>query len=180
MSENFKRLIRIRTGGGVERCHGVRHQGSYRVDSHSWGVAMLMLVIWPDDFPRLAIYCLSHDVPEAWVGDIPAPTKKYCPEIKIPVNRMERGIFNLLSLPVDDDLAPLDKRKLRACDTPELYLWAKEQVHGGNLHASCVCRELEGFYETEPLLPEAQALFLEIKAGSVEHATDGLIRELNR
>ena len=50
----LERITAIRTGGGVERCHGVRHQGSYSNAAHTWGVLVLLQVLWPNDFPRLA------------------------------------------------------------------------------------------------------------------------------
>lgn len=175
----FERLMSIRIGGGTERCHGIRHYGSYSNAAHSWGVAVIMLVLWPADFGRLAVYCIVHDVPEAWVGDIPAPTKKYCPEIKVASARMESQIFTRLSLPDEAELNVADKQKLRACDSLELYLWALEQLKGGNQHADCIRRELEGFYERDPLPWKAHELYEAIKVGNVEHATDTLIRELN-
>lgn len=174
------RLIAIRTGGAVERCHGIWHQGSYSVAAHSWGVAMLMLLLWPQDFRRLAIYCLVHDVPEAWVGDIPAPTKKYLPEVKRACDDIERQIFDRLDLPNDADLSVLDRAKLRACDHLELYVWATEQINGGNGHARCIRRELDSFFKHEPLLLEAQTLYGAIRYGNIELATDKLLYELTK
>lgn len=175
----FERLLSIRIGGGTERCHGIRHQGSYSNAAHSWGVAVIMLILWPEHFGRLAVYCIVHDVPEAWVGDIPAPVKKYCPEIKAAAARMESQIFARLCIPDEAFLEPADKQMLRACDSLELYLWASEQVKGGNQHAACILRELDGFYLRDPLPTVAYSLYLSIKEGNVEHATDALIRTLN-
>lgn len=169
----------IRTGGNTERCHGVRHVGSYSVGLHSWNVVMLIWVLYPKDFPRLAPYGLAHDVPEAWVGDIPAPTKRYCPSIKTDVARMEGAILTKLELPNDADLSTSDREKLRACDQLELYLWAKEQVYGGNRHADCVRRELEKFWEETPLPLEAHELYLDIRANDTEYDVSNVIRELN-
>ena len=81
-SQVLRNIIQSRCGGRVERCHVIPHLGSYSNASHSWGVAMLMHYLWPKDFPRLAIYCLSHDIPEAWTGDIPAPVAWAVPELK--------------------------------------------------------------------------------------------------
>ncbi len=176
----FQRVMAIRTGGNTERCHGIRHVGSYSVGLHSWNVAMLMLVLWPGDFPRLVTYCLTHDIPEAWVGDIPAPTKRYCPEIKTACNRMEDEIFLRLNLSNGAALPKEDRAKLKACDHLELYLWAREQTYGGNMHADCVRRELERFFLETPLPWVAHELYEVIKAGVTEYATDNLIKELNR
>ena len=173
-------VIRVRTGGGVRRCHGIRHHGEYRVDSHSWGVAVLMLLLWPEDFPRLAAVCLVHDVPEAWVGDAPAPTKRYSPEVKRVYSELERLISRELGIPYDGDLSPEDKEKLKTCDLLELYLWAAEQVYGGNNHARCILREVERFVAEVPLPERAAAIMREIQEHPehLEHATDGVIHRL--
>lgn len=176
----LQRLIAIRTGGEVERCHSVRHQGSYRVDSHTWGVLVLLYVLWPGDFGRLSPCVLFHDVPEAWVGDIPAPVKRYNGAVKEAIFKMEGRIMKMLRLPWDEELVAEDRAKIKACDQLELYLWACEQVHGGNAHAACCKRELETFFAETPPPGPAYQLFLEINnGGSVEHATDSLIREIN-
>jgi 5'-deoxynucleotidase YfbR-like HD superfamily hydrolase len=173
------RLMALRTGGGTERCHGIRHAGSYSVAAHTWGVLALLHQLWPEDFGRLAAVVTFHDLPEAWIGDIPAPTKRYNAAVKAACDAMDRKILDRLGLPSDQDLEPGDARKVKACDQLELYLWAREQVHAGNLHASCVVRELERYFRETPLPGAAEVLYLEIKHGSVEHATDRLIMEIN-
>ena len=175
-----ERLIAMRTGGTVERCHGVLHYGSYSVAAHSWGVAVLMLLLWPDDFPRLAIHCVVHDIPEAWVGDIPATTKKFGKGIKAECDRLESAIFNRLMLPNDSHLEPEDREKLKACDKLELYLWAREQCEAGNMHADCVVCQLDDFFKEDPLPARAHQLYSEVRRMSVQHRTDGLIKELCR
>jgi hypothetical protein len=100
-------IVQSRSGGRVERCHGLPHLGTYSNATHQWGVAMLMHYIWPDDFPRLALVCLTHDVPEAWVGDIPAPTCRYTPGLKESLSAAEGNINKDLLLPAEDELDPL-------------------------------------------------------------------------
>lgn len=177
----LERIVKLRTGGTVERCHGIVHQGSYSVATHTWGVLVLLYVLYPEDYARLSPAVLFHDVPEAWVGDIPASTKKYAPAVKSECDRMEREIFAWLEVPADCNLASEDKAKVKACDTLELYIWAAEQVYGGNRHAACLMRELDAFYETMPLPGLAKKLRELVRyGGSVEHATDGVIRRLNQ
>lgn len=177
-SEQFKRLVAIRTGGGTERCHGIRHQGSYSVSQHTWGVLALLYVLWPEDFLRLAAVAMFHDVPEAWVGDIPAPTKKYSRAVKEACDKMEIKIFRRLKLPHDLGLSDADKTKLKACDRLDLYAWANEQVTSGNEHASCILRELDTFFQTEILPAPADEMYLEMKHTQMRHDTDGLIKEI--
>lgn len=177
----FQRIVAIRTGGYTERCHGVPHHGSYSVAMHSWGVAMLMYVLWPKDFQRLVVYCLVHDIPEAWVGDIPATTKKFCPGVKANCDELEDAILRRLLLPNDVRLSDEDKVKLRACDHLELYWWAKEQIEFGNKHACSLIRQLDSFFTANRLPDPAWDLwygYLRFPGTDTQLATDGLIQEL--
>lgn len=147
-------IVQSRSGGRVERCHGLAHQGSYSNAMHQWGVAMLMWYIWPEDFPRLALHCLTHDVPEAWVGDIPAPTMRYVPGVKDSLSKIETNLNRAIGLPSEFELSPDDYAKLKACDRLEFWLWSMEQVHLlGNRFAAEGLTEVERFF-TEVKLPE--------------------------
>lgn len=158
----FERLQHFRMGGAVERCHTVQHLGTYSVAEHSWGVAVLMLALWPEDFPRLASYCLVHDIPEAWVGDMPAPVKRV-PELKAALQAVESKVLTRLNLPDDSKLGAGDKEKLWACDKLELYFWALEQRWMGNRHAECIINALEGFFESTTLPLEALDLLVQMR-----------------
>lgn len=141
------RVRLARLGGGVERCHIIPHIGSYNNAAHSWGVAMLMLQLWPEDFPRLAAYCICHDVPEAWVGDIPAHTKQRLPALGAALQELEDEVFTRLQLPSENELVGEDRLKLKACDALELYLWALEEIDQSNRHASEIVVKLESWFD---------------------------------
>jgi 5'-deoxynucleotidase YfbR-like HD superfamily hydrolase len=176
-----ERLVAARTGGAVERCHGIRHQMSYSNARHSWGVAMIILQVWPEHFQDLAAFAISHDVPEGWVGDIPMPVKKYSQEIKSAVSLMESKIFALLQLPDEDDIPPDLRVIFKAADQFELWLWAMEERSFGNKHAECVVRELETYWEQEQPLPsKLHDLWRDLRATGVVHSTDALIREMHQ
>lgn len=164
MPEIAKAVIQSRSGGKVERCHGLPHHGTYSNAAHQWGVALLMHYLWPDDFPRLALACLTHDVPEAWVGDIPAPTCRYAPGLKDTLNTVEGNINKSLLLPAEHELAPDDYAKLKCCDRLEFWLWCVEQELYGNLFAKEGRKEIERYFFEVPLLPEAQRLWEELRA----------------
>jgi hypothetical protein len=127
-----ERLLDSHAAGAVERCHGIRHHGSYPVSSHSWGVAMLIWYIWPERFLTLVVHALAHDIPELWTGDIPSPTIR---ELRVDekIAEMETAIFTRLRLPnystalQGDDLAAL-----LFCDRLEFLLWAHDQRELGN------------------------------------------------
>lgn len=127
-----ERILITRVGGRVERCHTIPHPPGYTVAAHSWGVAMLMYLLWPEDFPRLGAYCLVHDVPEGWLGDIPSPTLHALPGTRAELNALENLFHMKLQLPAPNDLSSADQQKIKWCDRVELYLWCKEQLACGN------------------------------------------------
>ena len=146
---------------------------------------MIMHCLWPEHFERLALVCLTHDNPEVWVGDVPATTKRYDPSVKAGLARLERIIFERLGLPVDEDLPPEDRERVKTCDLLELYMWAVEEVVGGNRHAECIVRQVQQFVDEVPLPSPADTLFEDLRERfasgdwrSLEAATDGLIREI--
>lgn len=182
MDERFAvmvdRVIQTRSGGKVERCHIMPHQGSYNNAAHSWGVAMLMNTLWPEDFERLALVCLAHDVGESCVGDIPAPVLRYLPEFRAAVSGMEAKICDSLGLPREDFLSPSDHAKLKACDRLELYLWCREQLAAGNTFAEEFLTELKRYFVETPLPSPADALFSRLEHMSVLPRQAGIIKAL--
>jgi hypothetical protein len=152
-------ILGARAGGRVERCHSIPHQGSYSNAAHSWGVAMLMQQIWPEDFPRLALACLTHDIPEFWVGDIPAPTMRAVPGLKESLVQIEDRCLERLELPGLVNLSEEDYRKLKACDWLEFWLWCKDQEYIGNGFVKVSKIEIESYIETMKLPNPADWLY---------------------
>lgn len=171
-------VIQSRLGGKVERCHNIPHLGSYTDASHSWGVAMLMWYLWPDDFARLAIYCLSHDVPEGLVGDVPAPTCRYVPGLKQGLTVLETKISHRLGLPAEAELNEEDMAKLKACDRLEFWLWAQEQLEMGNRMVQDGVVEMERYFEEVPLPDRAQHLYETLRERGVRPRWAGAMKEL--
>lgn len=177
-NEVGRALVQSRSGGRVERCHGIPHQGSYSNAAHSWGVAMLMHYLWPEDFPRLALHCLSHDVPESWVGDIPAPTGRYVPGFKDSVSVLETKINKSIGLPAEHELDEADYLKLKACDRLEFWLWSREQLLLGNRFAEEGLKEIERYFVEAPLPDRAQLLFKALQGRELLPRQAGVIKEL--
>lgn len=155
----LRNVLQSRLGGKVERCHSIPHHGSYSNAAHSWGVSMLLYYLWPADFARLVIHCLTHDVPEGWVGDVPSTMLNADPEIKALFAKVEKSIQDDLGLPFEGDLPPEDYAKLKACDRLELYIWCCEQVACGNLYALEPMKALHEVFAANPLPAPAQAFF---------------------
>lgn len=171
-------LVQARSGGRVERCHAIPHVASYNNASHSWGVALLMWYLWPEDFPRLAIHCLVHDVPESWVGDIPATTLRYVPGIRSILSDIEGRLNRNIGLPGEDELSEEDHQKLKACDRLELYMWCREQRLLGNWFAEEVLRELERFFKRTPLHGRAAELYKLMESNQLLPRQSGVMEEV--
>lgn len=170
-------IVQSRCGGKVERAHGIPHVGSYSNAAHQWGVAMLMHYLWPDDFPRLALVCLTHDVPEAWFGDIPAPTCRYTPGLRDTLGEKEGRCNKSLFLPAEHELSTDDYVKLKACDRLEFYIWCREQELLGNRFASEGRHEIERYFKEVPLLPRAYDLYQEFLNMELLPRQAGVVRD---
>lgn len=120
----------IRQGGDVLRFHTVALGRGQTVAAHSWGVATLVLELWPDASRELLIAALYHDVPEAVLGDLPAPAKWEHAELAKAYAKAEAGIA--LDLGVDFSLTDEDHKRLRIADMLELLWFCLEQRRLGN------------------------------------------------
>lgn len=182
------KVIQSRAGGHVERCHGIPHQGSYSNAAHSWGVAMLLHYLWPEDFARLALICLAHDVPEAWVGDIPAPTGRYVPGLRDSLQQIEGDLNRSMGLPGEDELNETDLAKVKACDRLEFYIWCREQVMIGNRYAEESQIEIERYFVEVRLPSRAEELYealqgidvLPRQANVMKEICDAMVEDIKR
>lgn len=156
-------ILQARAGGAVQRCHTVRHQGSYSNAEHSWGVAMLLLQLYPDQW-HLLKYALVHDIPEAVTGDVPATVKKNA----VDEHDFDDFILEQWGLPQLNELIDRDRHILKSCDKLELWLWATEQLAAGNFFINEVIENLERWFK-EPgyLHPTALAFWKEARLHQV-------------
>src|SRR5690606_38187895 len=128
----------------------------------------LFYLLWPQDFPRVAAVLMFHDVPEAWVGDVPAPMMRYFPDVREAFSKVERRILSELDLPWEHDLSPSDHEKFKACDRLELYAWCKDQLRLGNHEVEECLHELEVYFTKTPLPEPADVLLGIMRSGTLE------------
>ena len=159
-----RRIAQVRLGGRVERCHTIPHLGSYSNATHSWGVAALIYLLWPEEFATLGPVALFHDVPEALVGDVPSPMLNASSEVKEHFHRVEDLICAELRLPSEHVLGPQAYAKVKAADRLDLLLWCYDQERMGNTEASECRRELEIFLAASGLPHPADKLLAWIQA----------------
>lgn len=73
-----------RMASKVDRCHTIPHNKPYTVGQHSFSMQFIALELLGEmlyNNPRAQLdilkHCMTHDLPEVHVGDVPAPVKKY-------------------------------------------------------------------------------------------------------
>lgn len=155
-------IVHARNGGAVKRCHTIRHIGEYNNAMHQWNVTMLLWYLFPEDFSRLSIYCLTHDLGEAVMGDIPASVKWAMGAGAKEIEFIEDEVIKELTFPVVSDLEYEDMRKIKACDALELYIWCLEQLQLGNLFVLGCKQNLEGYFRKGWLPTPALNLYHEL------------------
>lgn len=139
-------VMTLRAAGAVKRMHNLRARPQ-NLAEHSWGVAMLLLTVYPKAPAYLIQHALVHDLPELHTGDIPAFVKWDNPEMEDVLRKMERKFhtrFETLPFPMGSDE---DRRILKWCDGAELTLYCVEELHGGNRHVLEVLTNIIGAVE---------------------------------
>ena len=81
----------ILDSGYVTRFHAVPGITPQSIAEHSWGVAMILEHCYGATFdnPVVILKALTHDCAELVTGDVPAPMKWECPELKEPLEAVE-------------------------------------------------------------------------------------------
>lgn len=128
-----ERIMAAREGGWVERVHTCVKTRPYRVDSHSWAVALLAWELFPQSCTNEFIMaCLMHDIPERWVGDSPYPAKYPLTRGRLGalLHKAEAPIVEALHL--EKPMTDRERQILSFCDLLEFVLWAREEANLGN------------------------------------------------
>lgn len=103
-------------------------------------MAMLLRVLNPGARPELLWAILTHDVPERWVGDVPAPAKWWM-GIGESLNLLEADVLKKLGLNFSLDVEELEW--LRGLDWLEAYMFVCDEIASGNQHIA----HIKGVYE---------------------------------
>lgn len=153
-----------REAGHVERCHNTFHHGEYSDGLHSYHVVSLLLILHPSPRVELLKAALWHDMPERFLGDLPAPAKWYNPELnreylaaeeEVLAHFGEPGLFEVLTV--------AEKQWLHACDRLELLLWCEDQLAAGNQHVKNIHGNVKAWFDSRiqnGLVPLEVASFL--------------------
>jgi 5'-deoxynucleotidase YfbR-like HD superfamily hydrolase len=131
-------LLMKRRGGDVKRFHTETMLREHLVSSHSFGVALCALHIWPAATVDLIKACLYHDLEEQEVGDMPATTKWRYPELADKLKDIEAEVTKEMGLAVH--LSDYEKEILKAADMGDLILACLEEFALGNKPALVIAK----------------------------------------
>ena len=120
----------LRKGSKVKRWHTITNVKEQTVADHSWGVASIILDMWPDSSNSLITFALWHDIPEYIVGDTPVTAKWQDENLAKVVEEAERRVAKEHKLYVK--LTETEKLKLSIADLLEVLWYASEEVALGN------------------------------------------------
>lgn len=131
-ADKYQWLCTMRDGGAVQRFHTKRLLCPQRVDSHSWGVMLVLMAAGCDNINALA-YAALHDTAEQFTGDVPRPAKRAHPPLDAALTTVEamfeepHGITALR-----DSLSLVELDLIAWADVYELVQYAAEEVRMGN------------------------------------------------
>ena len=120
----------LRKGAKVQRWHTITNVKEQTVADHSWGVASIILDVWPDSSNSLITYALWHDIPEFVVGDVPVTAKWANENLARAVEKAETQVAKEHNLYVK--LTTTEKIKLAIADLLEVLWYASEEIALGN------------------------------------------------
>jgi 5'-deoxynucleotidase YfbR-like HD superfamily hydrolase len=128
----LQRVDYMRRGLATKRFHTVPTIGEHTVGQHSAGVALLIVLMHPGPSRQLLSAALTHDLSEWRLGDIPAQVKWNHSAIASAWEALETELDHEWGL--EWDLTVEERNWLKACDTLELMLFAREQLYLGNTY----------------------------------------------
>ena len=120
----------LRDAGAVKRSHTCRTIKERNVAEHSHGVAMLIISLYKAAGIRpsgdLLAAALCHDLSEIATGDIPAPVKRYHPELKEELHKITEAWERHMGLLYD--LTKDEANLLLWSDRIEFALFSLEEI----------------------------------------------------
>lgn len=160
-------LMSMRESGYVRRVHTQRWVGEYNLAMHGWQCVTLLLRLHPSPSMELVKVLLWHDVPERFLGDLPAPALWGDTELATAYERLDRQVLDFLGIPNWGDLSPEDKLWFGAIDKIELYMSVSEQLMIGNNHVTPMQLALKEWFSDNPIPEECKEFIKDYVPGRV-------------
>ena len=150
-----KQLDFVMRGGLTKRYHTVDTVGTQNVAEHSFGVAMLMILMYDYEGMTATPHALMHDLAEAQIGDISSPVKRAMPELKEFLDKAEENAFLEVGILLAK-LSPRQKRMLKMADNMEGMLFCCRERYKGNKNIIEVYENFKKY--TQALEPQGKEL----------------------
>jgi len=155
--------------GIVRRFHTVAdYSGGVQqsVAEHSWGVALILKELCDRtrvDMPTALLFAaLVHDAEEAYIGDMPAPTKWRFPALAAEMRVAEESVRRELRLEAANFPEPLIAL-LKWADGLELYAYAQRRERDGATAYGRIAGNIRTYMLTNlPQYPEALSVLAEL------------------
>lgn len=116
MTELEKRLKFIYKGGLTKRFHTADTLTEQSVAEHSFGVAWVIVLIYPSARKELILAALAHDLAEHVVGDVSSPAKRRYPALKAALDAAEGNVLAEVGLDYERGLSDHELRMLKIAD----------------------------------------------------------------
>lgn len=134
LAQAQRTMMLIARAGNVSRYHN-ELVAPQTVGHHSFGVAWFVVMLCHGEPPWYLLYAaIQHDVAEAVVGDVPAPTKRVVPGLKDALDKYEDEVMASFGI-ADPNLDDIEKRILKFADIFEGMLYCCTQRSTGNKNA---------------------------------------------
>lgn len=127
--ETYRRIAQAQIGGRVKRYHICSTLSEQSNAAHSWGVAVLADLIWPDCSRSFLRVCLHHDLAEGKYGDLPGRAAPGAQE----ATDLAHAEFNQFhGFSCEHDLSRDEWLMLRFLDRLELLFFCAHEMRLGN------------------------------------------------
>jgi 5'-deoxynucleotidase YfbR-like HD superfamily hydrolase len=125
--------------GTVKRFHTMEAIQEDTVAQHSWGVVLILLMVWPSVPWQLLIGAHLHDYGEKATGDMPGPVKWGDPVLEALLDKMEHEHIQKTLHPqlakIIEALSPSDWALVELCDRAEFCIRMIHERLLGNRYA---------------------------------------------
>lgn len=106
----------IYRGGKTKRFHTADTLTEQNVAEHSFGVAWLVVLLYPSARKEVILAALAHDLAEHIVGDVSSPTKRKYPALKAALDTVEGGLLKDIGLDYEKGLTDIELKILKIAD----------------------------------------------------------------
>lgn len=92
------------------------------ISGHSARVALLLLNYWPMSSVFAITHALTHDLGEAYAGDVPGDIKRQHPELAKELEKVEALGAKMMGIE-DPNCTAREMAQVNFCDKLDAYLW---------------------------------------------------------